>query len=210
MAPKKNQVRNKKAKEKEKEKEKKDDKKEEQYFEDNIVVDETTTKDFEFLSNALVSEDDHFVFKSEKEWNVDVSKYSEFFTLDLKTLSAAIESIPFNENVEIDKKYFTDDQLTNIYNNAEQGKEKYKKILSSLEATGSSDTKDKDESQDSTEDAADDLEFLLSLQEPVKDSSMVAKSLPPPYTTDLKIAAKPSTSAKPLDLEKWLDSVLDD
>lgn len=81
--------------------------KEEKYFDDIIDVDENTAKDFEFLINAPVSEDDHFVFKSERDWTVDVSKYTEFFTLDLKALSAAIESIPFNENIDIDKKYFT-------------------------------------------------------------------------------------------------------
>ena len=79
----------------------------EQYFEEIIDVDENTTKDFEFLSNAPISGNDDFVFESEKNWDVDVFKYSDFFILDLKTLSAAIEAIPFNENVNIDKKYFT-------------------------------------------------------------------------------------------------------
>ncbi|CAK9827914.1 hypothetical protein ANTRET_LOCUS5543 [Anthophora retusa] len=178
MASKKHQ--NKQIKEKQKGKEKrreKKDNKKEQYLEDIIDADENTAKDFEFLLNAPVSEDDHFVFKSEKDWTADTSKYSEFFTLDLKTLSAAIESIPFNENINIGAKYFTDDQLTNIYNNANQGKEKYNKLLSNTEINVTSDTKAEGETQDLSGDTADDLDFLLSLQEPVNDPSITVNSL---------------------------------
>ncbi|CAD1475235.1 unnamed protein product, partial [Heterotrigona itama] len=146
----------------------------EQYFEEIIDVDENTTKDFEFLSNAPISGNDDFVFESEKNWDVDVFKYSDFFTLDLKTLSAAIEAIPFNENVNIDKKYFTDDQLTDIYNTAERGKEKYTKILSDSGKVITN-TEDDDKSQNSLENTADDLDSLLSCQEPVIDPLMIVK-----------------------------------
>lgn len=101
------QIRNKNIKEKKERKEKLETKKDDQYFEEIIDIDENISKDFEFLSNAPISENDHFVFQSEKDWTVDISKYSEFFTIDLKTLSAAIEAIPFNNNVNIDTKYFT-------------------------------------------------------------------------------------------------------
>lgn len=205
MPPKRNQGRGKKSKEKEKKESKKDD----QYFEDIIDIAENVTKDFNFLVNAPVSENDHFVFESEKKWDVDVSKYSEYFTLDLNILSAAIESIPFNENVHIDTKYFTNDQLTNIYNITEQGKEKYNKILSNLETQATSDSKNENV-EGSIEDAAEELDFLLSLKEPVDEPSTILKSLSGSYNADTNLATKPSTSTKPMDLEKWLDSVLDD
>ena len=207
MPPKKKQGRGKKIKEKGKTEEK--DEKEDSYFQEIIDVDENVTKDFEFLLNAPISEDDHFVFEAEKSWSIDISKYTEYFTLDLKVLSAAIESIPFNENVNIDTKYFTNDQLTNIYNKAERGKENYNQILSSAETEVVSDTKNVEEIQDSVEDTADDLDFLLSLQEPVNEPLMIVKSLPASSSTGIKIT-KSSTSKKPMDLEKWLDSVLDD
>lgn len=101
------QIRNKNIKEKKEKKEKSEIKKDDRYFEDIIDIDENISKDFEFLSNAPISENDDFVFQSEKDWTIDISKYSEFFTIDLKTLSAAIEAIPFNNNVNIDTKYFT-------------------------------------------------------------------------------------------------------
>lgn len=101
------QIRNKNIKEKKEKKEKSEIKKDDRYFEDIIDIDENISKDFEFLSNAPISENDDFVFQSEKDWTIDISKYSEFFTIDLKTLSAAIEAIPFNNNVNIDIKYFT-------------------------------------------------------------------------------------------------------
>lgn len=101
------QIRNKNIKEKKERKEKTEIKKDDQYFEDIIDIDENISKDFEFLSNAPISENDHFVFQSEKDWTVDISNYSEFFTIDLKTLSTAIEAIPFDKNVNIDTKYFT-------------------------------------------------------------------------------------------------------
>ncbi|XP_076684410.1 uncharacterized protein LOC143377228 isoform X2 [Andrena cerasifolii] len=207
MPPKKKQGRGKKIKEKGKTEEK--DEKEDSYFQEIIDVDENVTKDFEFLLNAPISEDDHFVFEAEKSWSVDNSKYTEYFTLDLKVLSAAIESIPFNENVNIDTKYFTNDQLTNIYNKAERGKEKYNQILSSSETEVVSDVKNVEETQHSVEDTADDLDFLLSLQEPVNEPLMIVKSLPASSSTGINIT-KSSTSKKPMDLEKWLDSVLDD
>ncbi|EFN73343.1 hypothetical protein EAG_08512, partial [Camponotus floridanus] len=48
----------------------------------------------------------HFVFKSEKAWSVDSSQYSEFFTLNLKTLSVTIDCIPFNEYINVNNRYF--------------------------------------------------------------------------------------------------------
>lgn len=184
--------------------------KEKQYFEEIIDVDENTTKDFEFLSNAPISKNDDFVFQSEKNWDVDVFKYSDFFTLDLKTLSAAIEAISFNENVNIDGKYFTDDQLTDIYNTVERGKENYNKILSDSEKMIVNNTKDEDKIQDSLENTADDLDFLLSCHEPVIDPLTIVKSVSFSSSSDLKITNKSNTSTKSLDLEKWLDSILDD
>ncbi|XP_060829761.1 uncharacterized protein LOC132914571 [Bombus pascuorum] len=184
--------------------------KEKQYFEEIIDVDENTTKDFEFLSNAPISKNDDFVFQSEKNWNVDVFKYSDFFTLDLKTLSAAIEAISFNENVNIDAKYFTDDQLTDIYNIMERGKENYNKILSDSEKMIVNNTKDEDKNQDLLENTADELDFLLSCHEPVTDPLTIVKSVSLSSSSDSKITNKPNTSTKSLDLEKWLDSILDD
>ncbi|XP_026298729.1 uncharacterized protein LOC107965827 [Apis mellifera] len=190
-------------------KEKLETKKDDQYFEEIIDIDENISKDFEFLSNAPISENDHFVFQSEKDWTVDISKYSEFFTIDLKTLSAAIEAIPFNNNVNIDTKYFTDDQITDIYNNAERGKEKYNKILNTEEIVTNI-KKDENKNQDSLENTAEELDFLLSCREPINDPLMIVKSLPLSCNIDSKIKTKSNTSTKSLDLEKWLDSILDD
>ncbi|XP_076236075.1 uncharacterized protein LOC143180317 isoform X2 [Calliopsis andreniformis] len=206
MPRKKNQVRSKKIKEKEK----KEDEKEDPYLEEIIDVDEDVAKDFEFLVNAPVSTDDFFVSEAEKSWTVDASKYSEYFTLDLKTLSAAVESIPFNELVDIDAKYFTDDQLTNIHNKAERGKENYNKIINSLKTEDVNDVESLEECQESIEDQTEDLEFLLSLKEPMNDPLMSVKSLSISCNTDTKISTASGASAKPMDLEKWLDSVLDD
>lgn len=74
---------------------------------EDLSSDEDVGKDFGVLVNAPISKGGHFVFKSEKLWSVDTSLYSEFFTLNLKTLSAAIDCIPFNEYIDVDDKYFT-------------------------------------------------------------------------------------------------------
>lgn len=63
-------------------------------------------KDFGTLVNAPLSRGGHFVFKSEKAWTVDSSQYSEFFTLNLKMLSAAIDCVPFNKYVDVTDRYF--------------------------------------------------------------------------------------------------------
>ena len=64
MPPKKKQGRGKKIKEKGKTEEK--DEKKDSYFQEIIDVDENVMKDFEFLLNAPISEDNHFVFEAEK------------------------------------------------------------------------------------------------------------------------------------------------
>lgn len=71
-----------------------------------ISTDIDIGKDFSTLINAPLSKGGHFVFKSEKDWSaVDCS--SEFFTLNLNILSAAINCIPFNEYIDVDDRYFT-------------------------------------------------------------------------------------------------------
>lgn len=66
-------------------------------------------KDFGSLINMPLSKGGHFVFKSEKDWSIAdfSSEYSEFFTLNLNTLSVALDSIPFNEYVDVNERYFT-------------------------------------------------------------------------------------------------------
>lgn len=70
-------------------------------------TEEDVGKDFSTLVNAPLSKGGHFIFKSEKAWSIDLSQYSEFFTLNVNTLSAAINCIPFNEYVDVDDRYFT-------------------------------------------------------------------------------------------------------
>ncbi|XP_015433667.1 PREDICTED: uncharacterized protein LOC107189612 [Dufourea novaeangliae] len=205
MPNKKSQARKKQLKEKKKEK--KEDENETQYLEEIIDTEENVAKDFDFLMNAPVSVDNYFVLPSEKTFGVDTSKYSEYFTLDLKTLSAAVETIPFNEIVDIDARYFTNDQLTDIHNKAEQGKQKYNEILNKLKVV--SDVRNVEESRDSIDDTTEDLDFLLSLKEPVEEP-LTVKSLSVSSNTDTKKSTKSGVSVKSIDLEKWLDSVLDD
>ncbi|XP_043252066.1 uncharacterized protein LOC122397173 [Colletes gigas] len=188
----------------------KEDEKNEEYLEDIIDIEENVTKDFEFLINTPIIEDNFLVLKSDESWNTDVSRYMEYFMIDLAVLSAVVESVPFNENVKIDNKYFTNDQLTNIYNKAKLGKENYNKILSRLEEQVITDRKDLEESQGSVEDVCEDLDFLLSLETPADEASTSRKSLGVSHNADKKITAKSGASVKSMDLEKWLDSILDD
>ncbi|EGI70156.1 PREDICTED: uncharacterized protein LOC105149136 [Acromyrmex echinatior] len=190
-------------------------------------------KDFGILINAPLSKGGHFVFKSEKAWTVDSSQYSEFFTLNLKALSAAIDCVPFNEYVDVADKYFVSDQLTSIFNDAERGKTAYNVILNDLNASNLSDTKVEtkentgiDQSktvdlmtnikpEDSIDDLEEDLDFLLSLKEPIQSNvigisqPVIGIPLSTSHNTDSKTKSK-SVSNKPIDLEKWLDTVLDD
>ncbi|XP_076632483.1 uncharacterized protein LOC143347331 [Colletes latitarsis] len=188
----------------------KEDGKNEEYLEDIIDIEENITKDFEFLINAPITEDNFFVQKSDESWHNDVSKYMEYFMIDLAILSAVVESVPFNENVKIDNKYFTNDQLTNIYNKAKLGKENYNKIISKLEEQVITDRKDLEESQGSVDDVCEDLDLLLSLEAPVGEASTSMKSLGVSHNADKKITAKSGASVKSMDLEQWLDSILDD
>ncbi|KAL6264807.1 hypothetical protein P5V15_004904 [Pogonomyrmex californicus] len=192
------------------------------------LTDEDVGKDFGILINAPLSKGGHFVLKSEKTWAIDSSQYSEFFTLNLKMLSAAIDCVPFNEYVDVDDRYFVSDQLTSIYNNAERGKAAYNAILNELDTSSLSNAENetenmqnqsenltanvKFESNDNVQDLEEDLDFLLSLKEPVQDTRIgiaQSMSLPVSHNSDSKTKSK-NIPNKPIDLEKWLDSVLDD
>lgn len=70
-----------------------------------------------------------------------------------------------------------DDQLTDIYNTVERGKENYNKILSDSQKMIVNNTKDEEKNQDSLENTADDLDFLLSCREPVTDPLAIVKSV---------------------------------
>lgn len=59
----------------------------------------------------------------------------------------------------------------------ERGKENYNKILSDSEQMIVNNTKHEDKNQDSLENTADDLDFLLSCHEPVTDPLTVVKSV---------------------------------
>ncbi|KYN50199.1 PREDICTED: uncharacterized protein LOC108771201 [Cyphomyrmex costatus] len=198
---------------------------------DEVDEDVEEGKDFGILINAPLSKGGHFVFKSEKAWTIDSSQYSEFFTLNLKALSAAIDCVPFKEYVDVTDKYFVSDQLTSMFNDAEKGKAAYNMILNDLSASNLSDTKggskentriDQSQnvdsitnvkSEDSIDDLEEDLDFLLSLKEPVQSTvisqPVIGISLSTSHNTDSKTKLK-SVPNKPIDLEKWLDSVLDD
>lgn len=63
-------------------------------------------KDFESLANVPITSD-RFVPKSEKHWSVNISHFSELFSLDSALLSLAIGCIPLNEFIEIEDNLFT-------------------------------------------------------------------------------------------------------
>ncbi|EFN80773.1 hypothetical protein EAI_06303 [Harpegnathos saltator] len=199
--------------------------------------DEDIGKDFGSFINAPLSKGGHFIFKSEKDWSsVDFSsEYSEFFTLNLNTLSAALDSIPFNEYIDVNDGYFTSDQLTSIYNKAEECKATYNCILNIVKTSSSSDTiymenkmnknagteqleslrETKSLSEDCFNNLEDDVDVLLSLDEPIqKNLPKITQTFSIPtmsmyFSNNSKPKSK-DVPTKSLDLEKWLDSVLDD
>ncbi|TGZ37248.1 hypothetical protein DBV15_03301 [Temnothorax longispinosus] len=194
---------------------------------DRAPIRRSVGKDFGTLMNAPLSKGGHFVFKSEKAWTVDSSEYSEFFTLNLKEVSAAIDCVPFNEYVDVPDS----DQLTSIYNDAERSKAAYSAILDELIKENAKTDQSKDmksttnvkpenkldhleKDPDSLGDIEEDLDFLLSLKEPLP-STVTEIAQPMSLSTSRSSDSKPKSKNIPnkpidLDLEKWLDSVLDD
>ncbi|KAH0947119.1 hypothetical protein HN011_004018 [Eciton burchellii] len=196
-------------------------------------TDEDIGKDFRTLMNAPLSKGGHFIFKSEKNWAIDSSQYSEFFTLNLKALSAAINCIPYNEYIDVNDKYFTNDQLISIYNNAEEGKAAYNTILDELNTSSSSNIIDSKpdvsenimtdqsknlepminiKSKENIDNLEEDIDFLLSLKEPVQSNITIIKqpvSISRNNDSKQKLKNIPNDN-KLIDLEKWLDLVLYD
>ncbi|XP_033209905.1 uncharacterized protein LOC117168390 [Belonocnema kinseyi] len=196
---------------------------------DNISDVEESGQDFESLLNTPVSEGGHFTFKSEKDWNFNISESSQLFSLDLRLLNAAVSCIPFNECVEVEDTYFSNDQLTYMRSDAERAKENYEKIVEELSKAEkldySGDELDteigtdfrKEEKQKSERKFVEsseiqslekDLDFLLSLKEPMTRPMAIPQIA---STAKIQESKSESTSApiKSIDLEKWLESVLD-
>ncbi|XP_029675181.1 uncharacterized protein LOC115242780 isoform X1 [Formica exsecta] len=197
----------------------------------DMLTDGDVGKDFGTLINAPLSKNGHFVFKSEKAWSVDSSQYSEFFILNLKTLSIAIDCIPFNEYINVNDRYFTSDQLTNINNDAEKGKATYNTIFYPNVSSSSNIVYSKNEMNENTKidqsknlelttntkspsedgiDNLEDIDFLLSLKEPVQSNPTISPAQLIFISHNDSKAKPKSTQIKPIDLEKWLDTVLDD
>lgn len=166
------------------------------------------SQDFENLINASISSG-YFTFKSEKNWTqLDTSKYNELFSVDVKNLSMLYNCIPFNQYVEVEDEYFSKDQLTSFTSTAEHAKREYEIDL--LQKKKSIPLKIIEES---TCDGSieEELDFLLSLKEPVKKnlSGNIAVN-PLKFGTNESKMKSHSKTSKSIDLEMWLDSVLDD
>ncbi|XP_015110502.1 uncharacterized protein LOC107036819 [Diachasma alloeum] len=180
-------------------------------------------KAFEELLNAPVSTSS-FTFKSEKKWTWDASQFNDYFSVDVNQLSRIFNCIPFNEYVTVEEKYLNKDELTLINSSAELARKDYAKEMESFLISQQSKI-DEQARQDknsrskslratqqhvnTTETMEEDLDFLLSLKEPVRLLPASAPSANSRAAEDSKgkNAAKPTKS---IDLEKWLDSLLDD
>ncbi|XP_044728799.1 uncharacterized protein LOC123292277 [Chrysoperla carnea] len=89
-------------------------------YEKNEYEDEfTSAADFSSLLQAPVSGGGHFQFKSEKHWDEKIkSHYSEYFSLNLKTINDGILSIPFYERHCINSALLNDNQIIHMNNDA--------------------------------------------------------------------------------------------
>ncbi|XP_015513956.1 uncharacterized protein LOC107220055 isoform X1 [Neodiprion lecontei] len=189
---------------------------------------EIPTKDFQTLLNVPISEGGHFIFKSEKNWAIEVSKYSDLFSLNVKKLARDINCVPFTEYIDVEDRYFTADQLMKFQNLAEMSRSdaievdnNIVQILMDIKRETVAENQDIDsgsepevsieihEMAQGKETIEEDLDFLLSLKEPVKLDQ--AKIAPPTYQIKTEEEKIPNSSApvKSIDLEKWLDSILD-
>ncbi|XP_046750094.1 uncharacterized protein LOC124413510 isoform X2 [Diprion similis] len=181
---------------------------------------EIPAKDFQTLLNVPISEGGHFVFKSEKNWAIEVSKYSDLFSLNVKKLARDINCIPFTEYIDVEDRYFTNlaeksrSHAIEVDNNIVQ-------ILMDIKRETVAEHKDIDseiepelsieihEMAQEKENIDEDLDFLLSLKEPVQlDQPKIAPPTYPIKTEEDKIP-KSSVPVKSIDLDKWLDSILD-
>ncbi|XP_046624950.1 uncharacterized protein LOC124307374 isoform X2 [Neodiprion virginianus] len=181
---------------------------------------EIPAKDFQTLLNVPISEGGHFIFKSEKNWAIEVSKYSDLFSLNVKKLARDINCVPFTEYIDVEDRYFTNlaemsrSDAIEVDNNIVQ-------ILMDIKRETVAENQDIDsgsepevsieihEMAQGKETIEEDLDFLLSLKEPVKLDQ--AKIAPPTYQIKTEEEKIPNSSApvKSIDLEKWLDSILD-
>ncbi|XP_046624949.1 uncharacterized protein LOC124307374 isoform X1 [Neodiprion virginianus] len=189
---------------------------------------EIPAKDFQTLLNVPISEGGHFIFKSEKNWAIEVSKYSDLFSLNVKKLARDINCVPFTEYIDVEDRYFTADQLMKFQNLAEMSRSdaievdnNIVQILMDIKRETVAENQDIDsgsepevsieihEMAQGKETIEEDLDFLLSLKEPVKLDQ--AKIAPPTYQIKTEEEKIPNSSApvKSIDLEKWLDSILD-
>ncbi|XP_034941697.1 uncharacterized protein [Chelonus insularis] len=186
-------------------------------YANNPEGDSKSTIDFEDLANAAVS-CAYFQFKSEKNWTEDISKYSELLAIDIRNLETIVDCIPYHQLVEVDDTYFTEDQLTYFNSRAEQSEKSYEIELLEREKIRERDcrnddiikNKKKNSEVNETEKVDDDLDFLLSLKEPEPIKlTPVANTFSMSKTNEEQKVSKSTSNTNSIDLEKWLDSVLD-
>lgn len=174
---------------------------------DQDDTDVKSSNDFNYLANTALTSG-YFQFKSEKNWSVDTSKFSDLLAFDVKNLSIIFNCIPFNQTIEVDDKYFTvsnfffffyqnlyviysvfffyqKDQLTSFNTTAEQAKKIYEQELHDKERQQKLSDENRRNSKESSpkvdsidDDTVEDLDFLLSLKEPVKTSSVTSLLAP--------------------------------
>lgn len=64
-------------------------------------------QDFATLMSEPTNKDTQFMLKSDKNWNQDISRYSDSFVINIAILNAGIRCIPFSECIDLAEEYFT-------------------------------------------------------------------------------------------------------
>ncbi|GLV36016.1 hypothetical protein CBL_01780 [Carabus blaptoides fortunei] len=212
---------------------------------ENKEDENSESKNFNLLLSEPTSNYSFFKFKSEHNWDNDMSfvEFSNYFLLDLKLLSEGTICVPFCQRQDLNsfpfagindsnKKFqnyddpavvtgifdnencttFTDIKETLVQNidlceETEESKTTKINILSEVEDNSERIATSNDE--DNSESFKDDINELLNLKVPEHASNTFDSNIKAEDPLTLSAVTKTAITTTSLNLEQWLDDILD-
>ncbi|XP_051157772.1 uncharacterized protein LOC127279460 [Leptopilina boulardi] len=186
---------------------------------DESEKDEESEEEFLSYVKATVSDDKTYNYKDEKNCSLGCCKSCGLFSHDLTYLKSDAKSNVHNE-FKHSKTQLNKTELTNTHNlqktteideknaSGDSNVSKLDKNLTDLKDEKTIKTPNDKSSNSEIDNLEEELDSLLTMEEPISKTPMLSQIIP---TSKVKepICTSATVPTKSVDLEKWLESVLD-
>lgn len=171
------------------------------YQEDSTEDNEQLRADsFQLLETAPLSIGGHFKFSSEKKWDDEEAPQPGYFSLNVKFLNEALDTIPLYKKLENSSIPFNKDELARMDKNASFIEKSFNERFSSITSAPKS--------------TPPSSSIVPKVVTPVPDDNELDELLN--MTTNLTVVGETVATPTPVpsevksDIQEWLDNVLDE